>query len=212
MYSDHFQSLAPDFEVARASQSGWSGGQHLPAHVQEMCSPHIMSVLHSLLSSECSNFDLDSGSVSMVRARVERPSISHASGGSPPISPFAADAPITARPVPAPHGIQSIAGVSQDNLRAKTSTFEDPTDQNTTKIPREDTWREETRHEKIHRERKKNENGGGRRKKKREILGGPAEERSGNTHPNTPQHTPTHPNTPQHTPGVVHTIGLTRLA
>ena len=31
---------------------------------------------------------------------------------------------------------------SQDNLRAKTSTFEVPTDQNTTKIPREDPQRE----------------------------------------------------------------------
>ena len=30
------------------------------------------------------------------------------------------------------------AGVSQDNLRAKTSTFEVPTDQHTTKIPREE--------------------------------------------------------------------------
>ena len=38
-------------------------------------------------------------------------------------------------------------------------TFEVPTDQNTTKIPREDPQRE-----------KKNENGSGRRKKKREIL------------------------------------------
>ena len=46
LYSDHFQSLAPDSEVARVLQSGWSGGQHLPANVQEMCSlPHIMSVL-----------------------------------------------------------------------------------------------------------------------------------------------------------------------
>ena len=78
-------------------------------------------------------------------------------------------------------------GVSQDNLKAKTSTFEVPTDQNTTKIPREDPQREEKRHEKAsgerkkdtrrhperekkrredpRREKKKNENVGGRRKK-----------------------------------------------
>ena len=47
------------------------------------------------------------------------------------------------------------AGVSQDRLRAKTSTFEVPTDQNTTKIPREDPEREEKRHEKTPREREK---------------------------------------------------------
>ena len=40
-------------------------------------------------------------------SRVERPSVSHASGGSPPISPFAADAPITAPPVPAPPTVSS---------------------------------------------------------------------------------------------------------
>ena len=34
LHSDHFQSLNPDSEVARALQSGWSGGQHLPAIVQ----------------------------------------------------------------------------------------------------------------------------------------------------------------------------------
>ena len=44
---------------------------------------------------------------------------------------------------------------SQDNLRRKASTFEVPTDQNTTKIPREDPQREKKRHEKIPRERKK---------------------------------------------------------
>ena len=55
------------------------------------------------------------------------------------------------------------AGRRSFTLRAKTSTFEVPTDQNTTKIPREDPQRD-----------KKNENGGGRRKKS-EILGGPAE-------------------------------------
>ena len=37
----------------------------------------------------------------------------------------------------APGGLQA-AGVSQDNLTAKTRTFEVPTNQNTTKIPRED--------------------------------------------------------------------------
>ena len=43
--------------------------------------------------------------------------------------------------VEAPGGLQA-AWVSQDSLRAKTSTFEVPTDQNTTKIPREDLQRE----------------------------------------------------------------------
>ena len=52
--------------------------------------------------------------------------------------------------------------VPQDSLKAKTSTFEVPTDQNTTKIPREDPQRG-----------RKNENCGG--KEKREILGGPTE-------------------------------------
>ena len=42
-------------------------------------------------------------------------------------------------------GILVVSGVPQDNLRAKTSTFEVPTDQNTTKIPREDPQREEKR-------------------------------------------------------------------
>ena len=41
-------------------------------------------------------------------SRVERPSVSHASGGSPPISPFAADAPITAPSVPAPPMVPQI--------------------------------------------------------------------------------------------------------
>ena len=115
MISGIRQSLNPDSEVARALQSGWSGGQHLPANVQKMCSPpHIMSVLHSWLSSQCSIFDLDSGGVSMGRnpsdhqsSRVERPSVSHASGGQTPISPFAADAPVAAPPVPAPPTVSS---------------------------------------------------------------------------------------------------------
>ena len=54
----------------------------------------------------------------------------------------------------APGGLQA-AGVSQDSPRAKTSTFEVPTDQNTTKIPREDPQREEKFHEKTPGERKK---------------------------------------------------------
>ena len=59
LYSDHFQSLNLDSEVARVLHSGWSGGQHLPANVQDMCSlPHIMSVLYSWLSAQCSNFDV----------------------------------------------------------------------------------------------------------------------------------------------------------
>ena len=41
------------------------------------------------------------------------------------------------------------------SLKAKTSTFEVPTDQNTTKIPREDPQREGKRHEKTSGERKK---------------------------------------------------------
>ena len=45
-----------------------SGVKHLPADVQEMCSPpHIMSVLCTLLSAECLCFDLDSGCVFVVR-------------------------------------------------------------------------------------------------------------------------------------------------
>ena len=84
-------------------------------------------------------------------------------------------------------------GLPHDNLRAKTSTLEVSTDQNTTKIPREDPQREEERHEKTHGEKKKtredtrrekkntrrsperekkNENGVGEGKK-REILGLP---------------------------------------
>ena len=62
------------------------------------------------------------------------------------------------------------AGVSHDNPRAKTSTFKVPTDQNRTKIPREDLQREEKRHKKTPGERQNQ-----RRKKKSEILGGPAE-------------------------------------
>ena len=87
-------------------------------------------------------------------------------------------------PPPLPRRPAGRRELPQDNLRAKTSTFEVPTDQNTTKIPREDppergkktredTRREKKRHEKIPRERKKNENGGGRRKRKREILAPP---------------------------------------
>ena len=50
---------------------------------------------------------------------------------------------------------QAARGFHHDNLRVKTSTFEVPTDHNTTKIPREDPQREEKRHEKIPRERRK---------------------------------------------------------
>ena len=58
-------------------------------------------------------------------------------------------------------------GLPHDNLGAKTSTFEDPTDQNTTKIPREDPQREEKRHEKdTRREKKKMKMGVGEGKKK----------------------------------------------
>ena len=47
------------------------------------------------------------------------------------------------------------AGVSQGNLRAKTSTLEVPTDQSTTKIPREDTRRGRKTREDTRRERKR---------------------------------------------------------
>ena len=45
----------------------------------------------------------------MRAVRVERPSVSHASagGGLSPISPFAADAPVAAPPVPAPSTVPS---------------------------------------------------------------------------------------------------------
>ena len=46
-------------------------------------------------------------------------------------------------------------GLPHDNPRAKTSIFEVATDQNRTKIPREDLQREEKRHEKTPGERKK---------------------------------------------------------
>ena len=60
------------------------------------------------------------------------------------------------------------AGVSHDNPRAQTCTFEGvPAFKNTTKIQREDPQE---------REERMNENGSGRGKKKREIFGGLAEE------------------------------------
>ena len=40
-------------------------------------------------------------------SRAERPSVSHASGGPSPISPFAAYAPVAAPPVPAPPTVSS---------------------------------------------------------------------------------------------------------
>ena len=66
------------------------------------------------------------------------------------------------------------AKVEEPRPEAKTSTFEVPTDQNTTKIPREDPQREEKRHQKIPRERK-TWTWGREKEKKCEILGGPAE-------------------------------------
>ena len=65
-------------------------------------------------------------------------------------------------------GLQA-AGVSQDNVRAETSTFEVPTDQNTTKIPREDPQREEKRHEKTPGERKKDTRRSPEREKKKKM-------------------------------------------
>ena len=56
LYRDHFQSLTRDSEIARALQSGWSGGQHVPAGVQGLCSPR--KIVSALLSA-CSCFDLD---------------------------------------------------------------------------------------------------------------------------------------------------------
>ena len=82
-----------------------------------------------------------------------------------------------------PGGLQAAGGLPQDSLKARTSTFEVPSDQNTTKIPREDPQREENRHEKASGERKKRREDPPEREKKRmwageekrEILGGPAE-------------------------------------
>ena len=59
LFSEHFQSLRPDSHVALALQdrNSWGGGEHLPASVQESCSPlHIMSALHAWLSGQCNTF------------------------------------------------------------------------------------------------------------------------------------------------------------
>ena len=57
LYSDFFQSLSPQSDVALSLQCGWSGGQHLPADVQERCTPpQIMAALYLWLSSQCSAF------------------------------------------------------------------------------------------------------------------------------------------------------------
>ena len=84
---------------------------------------------------------------------------------------------------------------------AKTSTFEDSTNQNTTKIPREDPQREEKRHEKTPGDRKRMKMGVGEGKKSAKFWavrrrGGPVE--GGRRRGGPPTHTPTHTNTPTH--------------
>ena len=60
LYGEYFQSLSPSSAVATMLQSGWSGGEHLPALVQEQCTPsHIMDALHAWLSIQCSAFGGD---------------------------------------------------------------------------------------------------------------------------------------------------------
>ena len=86
---------------------------------------------------------------------------------------------LTSCRVEAPGGLQA-ARVSQDNLRAKTSTFEVPTDQNTTKIPREDPQREEKRHEKTPGERKKDTRRSPERKKKMKMGVGEGKKKARN--------------------------------
>ena len=116
-------------------------------------------------------------------------------------------------------------GLSQDSLKAKTSTFEVPTGQDTTKIPREDpqergrntredTRREKKRHEKIPRERKKDTRRSPERekKKKREILGGGRRSREGSresaqildAHENFEHTPPPHHTTTQHNTTTTH--------
>ena len=67
------------------------------------------------------------------------------------------------------------AGVSQDSPRGKQAHLRVPTDQNTTKIPREDSQREKKDTRRSPERGEKNKNCGGKEKKKRDILGGPAE-------------------------------------
>ena len=65
------------------------------------------------------------------------------------------------------------AGVPQDSLKAKTSTFEVPTDENTTKIPREDLQRVEKKtREDLRRERKKRREDPQREKKRMKMWAG----------------------------------------
>ena len=43
-YSEHLSSLFPQCDVSLALQSNWERGDHLPARVQELCTPaHMMA-------------------------------------------------------------------------------------------------------------------------------------------------------------------------
>ena len=54
-YNEHLSSLSPQCDVAL--QSNWERGDHLPARVQELCTPaHIMAALHTWLSAQCDGF------------------------------------------------------------------------------------------------------------------------------------------------------------
>ena len=94
-------------------------------------------------------------------------------------------------------GLQA-AGVSQDSLKAKTSTFEVPTDQNhqnSTRRPpergkiHEKTSGERKKETRTSPEREKRMKMGGEKEKKREMLGDPAEGGPAKVGPNRPGQT-----------------------
>ena len=82
-------SLSPSSGVATMLQSGWSGGEHLPALVQEQRTPsHIMDALHAWLSIQCSAFCGDQRPQPQTLAPVVVP----LSAAPPQPSPFSRSA------------------------------------------------------------------------------------------------------------------------
>ena len=57
MFGTFVQSLSPESEAAQGLQHNWDGGEHLPARLQELCSPpHIMSALCVWIARQCDEF------------------------------------------------------------------------------------------------------------------------------------------------------------
>ena len=84
------QSLSPESEAAQGLQHNWDGGEHLPARLQELCSPpHIMSALCVWIARQCD--ECFSTSNNVVVQRVPSPV-------SPPPGPYPVPRPSWSAP------------------------------------------------------------------------------------------------------------------